>query len=88
MSVTIKYGQENQVTVYVRDSLNVASIGELRRAMEKVRREGRLASVNLSDLTLADRTSLQYLASLSREGTELRECPSYIATWIDKVSAG
>ena len=87
MSVTIKYDSENHATVYVRESLSVGSIGELRRAMEKVRKEGRNASVNLSDLTLADRSSLQYLASLTKEGTELRDCPPYIATWLDKVAA-
>ena len=87
MSVTIKYDQDNRATVHVHDSLSVASIGELRRAVEKIRREGRFVQVNLAELTLADRSSLQYLATLSRQGAELRECPSYIATWIEKVAA-
>jgi anti-anti-sigma regulatory factor len=86
LSVTIKYENENRATVYVRDSLSVASVGELRRAMEKVRREGCVVTLDLADLTLADRLSLQYLAGLDKEGTELRECPSYIATWIKKIS--
>jgi len=87
LGVTVKYEDENRATVYVRDSLSVASIGELRRAMERVRRDGRVAILNLAELTLADRLSLQYLAGLGNEGTELRECPSYIATWINKISA-
>jgi len=87
LSVTIKYGDENRATIYVRDSLSVASVGELRRAMDKVRREGRVAILNLAELTLTDRLSLQYLAGLDKDGTELRECPSYIAAWINKISA-
>ncbi|MEQ1947642.1 MAG: hypothetical protein ABL995_10660 [Bryobacteraceae bacterium] len=87
MRVTVDYNVAGSATIHVRDSLNNASIGELRRAVERAKREGHTPIVNLAELTLADRTSLQYLASLMRHGIVLEECPPYIECWVKKMLA-
>ena len=84
--MTIEYGNNGDATIHVADALSIASLGELRRAVEKVRREGIAVRVNLAELTLADRLSLQYLAGLHKEGTILEETPPYIANWITKMA--
>jgi hypothetical protein len=88
MRVTVKYDTPGGATIHVLDSLSNASIGELRRAVERVRREGFFPVVNLAELTLADRSSLQYLATLRSEGVRLDDCPSYVDLWINKLFDG
>ncbi|MEQ1885092.1 MAG: hypothetical protein ABL967_08520 [Bryobacteraceae bacterium] len=85
MRVTVDYNGTGNATIHVRDSLSNASIGELRRAVERVKRDGHVPIVNLAEITLADRTSLQYLASLMRHGIVLEECPAYIECWVKKM---
>lgn len=85
LSVTTQVNGDGHATIHVSDSLSISSLGELRRAVEKARREGRALRVNLAELTLADRLSVQYLANLTAEGAEIVECPTYIAGWIAKA---
>lgn len=68
--------------------MNANSLGELRRAIDRARRHrGRRIALDLSEITLADRASLEFLAQQSREEIELINCPAYLAPWIDRDRA-
>ncbi|HLX43874.1 MAG TPA: hypothetical protein VKR43_10590 [Bryobacteraceae bacterium] len=57
-------------------------LGELRRAIDKARRMQKQIVIDLGEVTLVDRPSLQFLAAQSREDIKLINCPEYIEPWI------
>ena len=63
--------------------MNANSLGELRRAIDRARRQRfRRVALDLSEITLADRASVEFLSQQSREEIELINCPPYIRPWI------
>lgn len=67
--------------------INANSLGELRRAIDRARRQrARRVALDLSEITLADRASIDFLAQQSRAEIELLNCPAYIESWIAKES--
>ncbi len=79
---------EIAATVAVAGALNVASIGELRRAVERARKANKTVRLDLADLTLADRLSMNYLGDLRTENVEFLNCPVYIEKWIGRGARG
>jgi anti-anti-sigma regulatory factor len=70
------------VTLVIAGKCNGGCVGELRRAIEKARRMQRRIVIDMSEVTLVDRTGLQFLAAQSRENVTLINCPPYIQPWI------
>lgn len=67
--------------------MNANSLGELRRAIDRARRHrARRVSLDLSEITLADRASIDFLSQQSREEIELVNCPLYLEPWLSKDS--
>ena len=65
--------------------MHANSLGELRRAIDRARRQrARRVALDLSEITLADRASIDFLAQQSREEIELINCPLYLAAWISR----
>jgi anti-anti-sigma regulatory factor len=65
--------------------IHANSLGELRRAIDRARRQRfRRVALDLSEITLADRASIDFLAQQSREEIELVNCPPYLASWIER----
>jgi hypothetical protein len=65
--------------------MNANSLGELRRAIDRARRQrARRVALDLSEITLADRASVDFLSQQSREEIELINCPAYLAAWISR----
>jgi len=62
-------------------------LGELRRAIARARRMQKQIVIDMSEVTLVDRPSLQFLASQVREDITLVNCPEYIEPWIDRESS-
>ena len=63
--------------------MHANSLGELRRAIDRARRQRfRRVALDLSEITLADRASIDFLAQQSREEIELINCPAYLEAWI------
>ena len=63
--------------------MNANSLGEVRRAIDRARRQRpRRVALDLSEITLADRASVDFLSQQSREEIELINCPPYIQAWI------
>ena len=66
-------------------SLHLNSLGELRRAIDRARRQHfHRVALDLSEITLADRASIDFLAQQSREQIELINCPAYLESWITR----
>lgn len=56
--------------------------GELRRAIGKARRMHKQIVIDLGEVTLVDRPSVQFLAEQSRDDIKLINCPEYLQPWI------
>ncbi len=72
------------VTLAITGKCNGGCLGELRRAIQKVKRMQRQIVIDMSEVTLVDRPSLQFLAAQARENITLINCPAYIQPWIAK----
>ncbi len=70
------------VTLVIAGKCNGGCLGELRRAIDKARRMQKQVVIDMSEVTLVDRPSLQFLAEQSRENITLINCPAYIQPWI------
>ncbi|HUA83132.1 MAG TPA: STAS domain-containing protein [Bryobacteraceae bacterium] len=70
------------VTLTLAGKCSGGSLGELRRAIEKARRMQRQIIIDMSEVTLVDRPSLQFLAAQVRDDVKLINCPEYIEPWI------
>ncbi len=69
--------------------INANSLGELRRAIDRARRQrARGIALDLGEITLADRASIDFLAQQSSEEVELVNCPPYLEAWIAKDRVG
>ena len=72
------------VTLALAGRINANSLGELRRAIDRARRYRGRITLDLSEITLADRASIDFLAQQSREEIELINCPTYLGAWISR----
>ena len=74
-------------TLSLAGKFNGTSLGELRRAIERARRSHKRVVIDLSEVTLLDKPSLQFLAAQAREDVTLTNCPEYIQPWIYRESS-
>jgi anti-anti-sigma regulatory factor len=74
------------VTLTLAGKCNGGSLGELRRAIDKARRLHKQVVIDLGEVTLVDRPSLQFLAEQSRDDIKLINCPEYIEPWISRTA--
>ena len=75
-----------QVRLVLAGRMNANSLGELRRAIERARRHRGRVALDLGEVTLADRPSIDFLAQQTRDEIELINCPRYLETWIARES--
>ena len=52
----------------------------LRKALE----DGRVVALDLTEVELADRDAVAFLAGTESNGIELRHCPAYIREWVTR----
>ena len=69
-------------TLALAGKCNGTSLGELRRAIDRARRSHKRVVIDLSEVTLLDKPSMQFLAAQTREDVKLTNCPEYIEPWI------
>jgi len=74
--------ETDPVTLAVVGSLRAESLAELEKALDRARVTLRPIRIDLSELTLIDRNSLQFLAAQKRRNIQLINCPEYIEPWI------
>jgi hypothetical protein len=58
------------------------NLAELKSVIASEKHSSRIV-LDLKDVTLVDRETVQYLGQCERKSIELRNCPGYIRGWID-----
>ena len=66
--------------------LDADSLSELSTALE-AEPQGRTVVVDLKDVVLVDRNTVQFLRARERGGITLRNCPPYIRAWMEREEA-
>jgi anti-anti-sigma regulatory factor len=87
LRIDIRLEAEGDTTLALAGKCNGTALGELRRAIERARRTHKRVVIDLSEVTLLDRPSLQFLAAQTREDVQLTNCPEYIQPWICRESS-
>lgn len=72
------------VTVTLAGKVCSASLGALRRRIDRARRQRGSVVIDLSEVTLIDRPALEFLANQTGSGVQLVNCPVYIEPWLRK----
>jgi ABC-type transporter Mla MlaB component len=85
MLIQPKLEQAGTVRLTLTGRMNANALGELRRAIERVRRRRGRVMLDLSEITLVDRPSLAFLTEQTKEEIELINCPAYLESWIKKA---
>ena len=75
------------VTLSLAGKIGAAGLGELRREIVRARRMSKDVAIDLSEVTLVDRQSLEFLAQQSQDDVRLINCPEYIEPWILRETA-
>jgi hypothetical protein len=84
VKIATQLDQAGAVTLTLAGKCNGGSLGELRRAIDKARRLQKQIVIDLGEVTLVDRPSLQFLAEQARDDIKLINCPEYIEPWISR----
>ena len=82
LKIATRLNPEGPATLEIVGCLREDSLAELERTLEKVRRTHKQILIDLSELTLVDHHSLQFLIAQKRRDIELVNCPEYIEPWI------
>jgi len=87
----VKFGKQldpaGPVMLTLAGKCSGGALGELRRAIDKAKRMQKQIIIDMSEVTLVDRPSLQFLAAQARDDVKLINCPEYIEPWISRESA-
>jgi ABC-type transporter Mla MlaB component len=82
MKIATENPETGPVTLAVAGSLSTEGLVELEAALERARDTRRPVRIDLSEVTLVDRNSLQFLAAQRQRNIQLVNCPEYIEPWI------
>ena len=85
MLIQHKMEQAGAVRLALAGRMSANSLGELRRAIERIRRRSSRVTLDLGEVTLVDRPSLAFLTEQTGEEIELINCPPYLESWIKKA---
>jgi|UPI00037CD0EE anti-anti-sigma regulatory factor len=70
------------VTLALAGSVNAEVLSEIERLIDNGRRMQGHVVLDLSEVTLMDRTAARFFAGRLQEGVELVNCPLYLEPWI------
>jgi anti-anti-sigma regulatory factor len=74
-----KFSDGQATILRISGRINSAYLQELQAEVE---RSTQKTILDLEDVTLVDRTTVQFLGLCESNGVELRNCPLYIREWI------
>ncbi|MEO8100691.1 MAG: hypothetical protein ABI811_23535 [Acidobacteriota bacterium] len=80
--VISKVEEDDSVRLGLAGRMTANGIGDLRRAVEDGRRRRKLLVLDLTEVTLLDRVSAEFLTSLSSHHVRFENCPLYLLPWI------
>jgi anti-anti-sigma regulatory factor len=83
LKAEVKPDPSGTVKLALAGKIHANSLGELRRAIERARRQrARRVALDLSEITLADRASIDFLVEQRSDEIHLINCPPYLQPWI------
>ena len=83
LKIEFKGDAADTIRLALAGRMNANSLGELRRAIDRARRQrARRVVLDLGEITLADRASIDFLGQQIRNEIELTNCPAYLQAWI------
>lgn len=83
LKIDTKPDASGNVRLTLTGRMHANALGELRRAIERARRQrARRVLLDLGEITLADRASIDFLTQQTGNEIELINCPPYIQPWI------
>jgi hypothetical protein len=82
----IQYAGNGDAVLAISGRLQASDLGELAAALDS-EPVGLALVLDLKDVVLADEDAIRFLYSCERDGIELRNCPSYIRTWMAREHA-
>jgi hypothetical protein len=71
---------EHGVVLHISGRIAGEDLDVLRTALE----EGRVIALDLTEVELAEREAVTFLARTERNGIGLRHCPAYIREWVTR----
>ncbi len=87
VKIAVRHDSASVITLAIAGKCSGGCLGKLRRAIDRARRAQKQIAIDMSEVTLVDRPSLQFLAAQSRENITLLNCPAYIEPWIARESS-
>jgi hypothetical protein len=72
----------SSIRLAVAGRMTANGIGELRREIDEARRRRVAVHVDLTEVTLVDRVSAEYLTSVAGAAVVFENCPDYLKRWI------
>jgi ABC-type transporter Mla MlaB component len=79
-----KVGGPKEVVLSISGRLEAGELPVLQDAVAAEIASQKKVGLDLEDVRLVDQAVVAYLACCEAEGTQLRNCPSYIREWIER----
>ena len=87
MRIAVERREPATVKLSILGKINGAGLGELRREIERARRNNEEIAIDLSEVTLVDRHSLTFLVEQSEEDVRLINLPVYLERWVERAKS-
>jgi anti-anti-sigma regulatory factor len=85
VTIADKKDAAEHVTIAVSGKMSANALGELRRHIEEARNLSKQVVLDLSEVTLVDRYSAEFLAAQTTDRVRLVNCPEYLERWIPRA---
>jgi len=82
LRITGKTEDPEAVTLALVGRMSANALGELKRTIEEVRNRRKQVVLDLSEVTLLDRYSAEFLTAQTNDRVRLVNCPEYLERWI------
>ena len=77
-----KHEPREAVRLFLAGKMNANGLGDLRREIDDARRQRRNVVLDLTEVTLVDRVSVDYLAAVRSNHVRVENCPEYLHRWL------
>jgi hypothetical protein len=82
LSIVSRSETEGILRLKLAGKMTAIGIGELRRELDEAKRHRKPVQLDLSEVTLLDRVSADFLNSVSCPMVRFENCPAYLQRWI------
>src|SRR5258708_31568888 len=84
MRIAVEAESPATVKLSLLGKINGVALGELRREIERARKNNKDIAIDLSEVTLVDRHSLAFLVEQTQDDVRLVNCPVYLESWVER----